>query len=68
MTFFPALHAREHGSNKKNASQSCALSMVRQLFHLNIIEAYTGITKKKTTDEVSSLLFSDTDIIFERFV
>ena len=48
-----ALHAREHGSNKKNASQSCALSMVRQLFHLKVIEAYTGVTKKKTSDEVS---------------
>uniref|UniRef100_A0AAY5KZW6 RNA helicase n=1 Tax=Esox lucius TaxID=8010 RepID=A0AAY5KZW6_ESOLU len=39
--------AREHGSNKKLAAQSCALSMVRQLYHLGVIEAYTGITKKK---------------------
>ncbi|KAM6948661.1 ATP-dependent RNA helicase A [Aplochiton taeniatus] len=39
--------AREHGSNKKLAAQSCALSIVRQLYHLGVIEAYTGITKKK---------------------
>ncbi|XP_078490643.1 ATP-dependent RNA helicase A isoform X1 [Ciona intestinalis] len=46
-----SLHAREHGSNKKNASQSCALSIIRQLYHLNVIEAYTGITKNKASDE-----------------
>uniref|UniRef100_A0A3B3B7P7 RNA helicase n=1 Tax=Oryzias melastigma TaxID=30732 RepID=A0A3B3B7P7_ORYME len=39
--------AREHGSNKKLAAQSCALSVVRQLYHLGVLEAYTGITKKK---------------------
>ncbi|CAK6980769.1 ATP-dependent RNA helicase A [Scomber scombrus] len=39
--------AREHGSNKKLAAQSCALSLVRQLYHLAVIEAYSGITKKK---------------------
>jgi len=49
---FAVLHAREQGSNKKNASQSCALSMVRQLFHLGVIEVYTGVTKKKPSDEV----------------
>ncbi|CAL8277572.1 unnamed protein product [Lota lota] len=38
---------REHGSNKKLAAQSCALSLVRQLYHLGVVEAYTGITKKK---------------------
>eukprot|EP00064_Thunnus_orientalis_P025592 superscaffoldBa00013338_g25983 len=38
---------REHGSNKKLAAQSCALSLVRQLYHLGVIEAYSGITKKK---------------------
>ncbi|XP_076801583.1 ATP-dependent RNA helicase A-like isoform X1 [Clavelina lepadiformis] len=47
-----SLHAREHGSNKKNASQSCALSMIRQLFHLGVVEAYSGISKKKVIDEV----------------
>lgn len=39
--------AREHGSNKKLAAQSCALSIVRQLYHLNVIEAFSGQTKKK---------------------
>ncbi|XP_053325298.1 ATP-dependent RNA helicase A isoform X2 [Spea bombifrons] len=39
--------AREHGSNKKLAAQSCALSLVRQLYHLGVIEAYSGQTKKK---------------------
>ncbi|NWR51438.1 DHX9 helicase, partial [Regulus satrapa] len=37
----------EHGSNKKLAAQSCALSLVRQLYHLGVIEPYTGQTKKK---------------------
>ncbi|KAG5847490.1 hypothetical protein ANANG_G00126610 [Anguilla anguilla] len=41
------IFAREHGSNKKLAAQSCALSTVRQLYHLGVIEAYTGLTKKK---------------------
>ncbi|XP_069497510.1 ATP-dependent RNA helicase A isoform X1 [Ambystoma mexicanum] len=39
--------AREHGSNKKLAAQSCALSLVRQLYHLNVIEPFSGQTKKK---------------------
>ncbi|OQR68798.1 dosage compensation regulator isoform 1 [Tropilaelaps mercedesae] len=41
------LTAREHGSNKQTASKSCALSMVRQLFHLGEIEAFSGTLKKK---------------------
>ncbi|KAG9343499.1 hypothetical protein JZ751_013665, partial [Albula glossodonta] len=41
------IFAREHGSNKKLAAQSCALSIIRQLYHLGVIEAYTGLTKKK---------------------
>nr|DBA18011.1 TPA: hypothetical protein GDO54_016309 [Pyxicephalus adspersus] len=44
--------AREHGSNKKLAAQSCALSIVRQLYHLGVIEAYTGQTKKKEGESV----------------
>ncbi|CAL9689435.1 unnamed protein product [Knipowitschia caucasica] len=39
--------AREHGSNKKLAAQSCALSLVRQLYHLNVIEPFSGVSKKK---------------------
>lgn len=37
--------ARETGSNKQTASKSCALSLVRQLFHLGVIEAFTGTLK-----------------------
>lgn len=38
---------RETGSNKVSASKSCALSLVRQLFHLGVIEAFTGSIKLK---------------------
>ncbi|NWH87179.1 DHX9 helicase, partial [Aegithalos caudatus] len=41
------IHSCEHGSNKKLAAQSCALSLVRQLYHLGVIEPYSGQTKKK---------------------
>uniref|UniRef100_A0A8C7IKR5 RNA helicase n=1 Tax=Oncorhynchus kisutch TaxID=8019 RepID=A0A8C7IKR5_ONCKI len=41
------IFTREHGSNKKLAAQSSALSIVRQLYHLGVIEPYTGMTKKK---------------------
>lgn len=40
---------RETGSNKQTASKSCALSLVRQLFHLGVIEAFTGTLKKERT-------------------
>nr|XP_056701418.1 ATP-dependent RNA helicase A [Euleptes europaea] len=46
------IFAREHGSNKKLAAQSCALSLVRQLYHLNIIEPYSGQTKKKEGESI----------------
>lgn len=48
--------AREHGSNKKLAAQSCALSLVRQLYHLGVIEAYSGVTKKKEGETVGGAL------------
>lgn len=38
--------ARESGSNKQTASKSCALSLIRQLYHLGVIEAFTGSLKK----------------------
>lgn len=37
---------RETGSNKQSASKSCALSLIRQLFHLGVIEAFSGTLKK----------------------
>ena len=47
-----AIHARETGSTKQIASKSCALALVRQLYHLNIIETYTGEKKKKQIEKV----------------
>ncbi|XP_071152767.1 ATP-dependent RNA helicase A-like isoform X1 [Mytilus edulis] len=58
------IHAREHGSNKQVASKSCALSLVRQLFHMGVIEAYTGQTKKKDQeklDEYEVAISSETE-------
>src|SRR4051812_35036746 len=46
---------RETGSNKQSASKSCALSLIRQLFHLGVIEAFSGTLKKaKVEDKVPS--------------
>lgn len=39
---------RETGSNKQSASRSCALSLVRQLFHLGVIEPFSGQIKAKS--------------------
>ncbi len=36
------VHGRETASNKQMASKACALSLVRQLFHLGVLEAFTG--------------------------
>jgi ATP-dependent RNA helicase A len=43
--------AHETGSNKQTASKSCALSLVRQLFHLGVIEPYSGTLKKNKESE-----------------
>ena len=46
---------RETGSNKQSASKSCALSLIRQLFHLGVIEAFSGTLKKlKIEDKLPS--------------
>lgn len=42
---------RETGSNKQSASKSCALSIVRQLFHLGVIEAFSGTLKKPKSED-----------------
>lgn len=45
---------RDTGSNKQTASKSCALSIVRQLFHLGVIEAFSGTLKKdKSSTEMT---------------
>ncbi|KAI5729206.1 hypothetical protein M8J76_000161 [Diaphorina citri] len=46
------IHARETGSNKQSASKSCALSLVRQLYHLNVIEAFSGTLARPKNDEI----------------
>lgn len=40
------IFGRDTGSNKQSASKSCALSIVRQLYHLGVIEAFSGTLKK----------------------
>lgn len=40
------INGHETGSNKQTASKSCALSIVRQLYHLGVIEAFNGTLKK----------------------
>ncbi|XP_015591830.2 dosage compensation regulator isoform X2 [Cephus cinctus] len=42
---------RETGSNKQTASKSCALSLVRQLYHLGVIEAFSGTLKSNKDAE-----------------
>lgn len=39
---------RESGSNKQTASKSCALSIVRQMYHLGVIEAFSGTLKTRS--------------------
>ena len=50
--FFADINARETGSNKQAASKSCALSLVRQLYHLNIIEPFSGTLKKTAVESI----------------
>ena len=45
------LTGRESASNKSSASKSCALSLVRQLYHLGVIEAFSGTLKKNRDKE-----------------
>ncbi|XP_073973059.1 dosage compensation regulator mle isoform X2 [Rhodnius prolixus] len=49
-----SITGRETGSNKQTASKSCALSIVRQLYHLGVIEAFSGTLKKTTSEQISS--------------
>ena len=51
------ISAREHGSNKMIASKSCALSLVRQLFHLKVIEPFSSVRKKKKENEVNDIVY-----------
>ena len=42
---------RETGSSKQMATKNCALSLVRQLFHLGVIEPFSGTLKKNKESE-----------------
>ena len=56
--FFSAISARENASTKKQAAQNTSLSLVRQLFHMGVLEAAEPgqiNPKKKKTDEVVML-------------
>ncbi|CAH0390358.1 unnamed protein product [Bemisia tabaci] len=44
---------RETGSNKQTASKNVALSIVRQLYHLGVIEAFSGSIKPKTATQMT---------------
>ena len=46
-----SVEARGQASNKLTASKSCALSLVRQLYHLKVIEAFSGTLKKNRNME-----------------
>ncbi|XP_014675419.1 PREDICTED: ATP-dependent RNA helicase A-like [Priapulus caudatus] len=46
--------AREAGSSKITASKSCALSLVRQMFHMGVVEPYTGTTKKLDVQQLAT--------------
>ncbi|CAL1683996.1 unnamed protein product [Lasius platythorax] len=46
-----SITGRETGSNKQTASKSCALSIVRQLYHLGVIEPFSGTLKKNKDAE-----------------
>lgn len=54
LLFYIAITARESGSNKQSASKSCALSLIRQLYHLRVIEAYSGSLKKTISNLVET--------------
>ena len=57
MNLLAAISAQEHASTKKQAAQNTSLSLVRQLFHMGVLEAAEPgqVQPKKTkTDEVSA--------------
>ncbi|KAK6112877.1 Helicase conserved C-terminal domain family protein [Brugia pahangi] len=47
--------ARAEGSTKKTAEATCALSLMRQLFHNQLVGAYTGQKKKKTAGNLADI-------------
>lgn len=56
--FISAIRGTGNASTKKQAAQSCSLSLVRQLFHIGAIEAAEPgqvQAKKQKTDDVSTI-------------
>lgn len=51
-TNFVEITGRVTGSNKQSASKSCALSIVRQLYHFGVIEPFSGTLKMKETEQM----------------
>ncbi|KAL3990479.1 Helicase associated domain (HA2) family protein [Acanthocheilonema viteae] len=47
--------AKAEGSTKKTAESTCALSLMRQLFHNKLVGAYTGRKKKKTAGNLPDI-------------
>ena len=50
-----SVKGRGQASNKQTASKTCALSLVRQLYHLKVIEAFSGSLKKSREVEEEKL-------------
>jgi ATP-dependent RNA helicase A len=59
------IHARETGSTKQIASKSCSLALVRQLYHLNVIETFTGEKKKKQIEKTTPFRVNVSNEIIE---
>ena len=51
-----SVKGRGQASNKQTASKTCALSLVRQLYHLKVIEAFSGSLKKSREVEEEKLV------------
>ena len=49
-----AIQACEHASTSKGATKLCAFSLVKQMFHLGEIEAFTGPAPKNASESVLS--------------
>uniref|UniRef100_A0A8R1DK51 RNA helicase n=1 Tax=Caenorhabditis japonica TaxID=281687 RepID=A0A8R1DK51_CAEJA len=54
------------GSNKKVAESACAMNLVRQMFHLNIMQAYSGPTKKAAVSTLPELEIKLPDELAQR--
>ena len=51
-----AIYAKEHAGTKKQAGNGLALQLVKQLYHLGIIEAHRAPGEKKKVDQVTMVM------------